>query len=325
MRMTKILLEVKGLKKYFPVKGGVFSRAVGWVRAVDGVDFHIGQGETFGLVGESGCGKTTLGRTILRLVEPTEGCVFFDGRNLAELSHDEMREVRREMQIVFQDPYSSLNPRMNVKGIIGEPLKTHTKLRGRKLEQKVLELLDLVGLEKGHMTRFPHEFSGGQRQRIGIARALALNPRFVVLDEPTSALDVSVQAKILNLLVELQRKLGLTYMFISHNLSVIDHMSDRVAVMYLGKIAEIGSVEQIFDQPQHPYTQALLAAIPTTEITVRKKETFLKGSVPSPENPPSGCRFHTRCTIAKPKCKMEEPQLLEIENGHLAACHFTNS
>jgi len=316
------LLKVEGLKKYFSVRGGIFARTKGWVRAVDGVDFHILEGETLGVVGESGCGKTTLGRTILRLVEPTEGKIIFKRKDIVKLGKEEMRTLRKDMQIVFQDPYWSLNPRMLVKDIISEPLDTHLKLGKAETKERVLELLELVGLSRDAMWRYPHEFSGGQKQRIGIARALATNPKFVVLDEPTSFLDVSVQAHILNLIKELQTKLDLTYLFISHNLGVIQHISDGIAVMYLGKMVETGLVDQIFNEPLHPYTQALLGAIPVPDPDVKMGEVILEGTIPSPENPPPGCRFNTRCSSATSVCKEKEPQLVEVGGGHTVACHL---
>ena len=318
----KELLKVEELKKYFPVRGGIFARTKGWVRAVDGVDFHICEGETMGVVGESGCGKTTLGRTILRLVEPTEGKIIFKGKDIVKLRKGEMRTLRKDMQIVFQDPYWSLNPRMLVKDIISEPLETHLKLEKAETKERVSELLELVGLSRDAMWRYPHEFSGGQKQRIGIARALATNPKFVVLDEPTSFLDVSVQAHILNLIKELQTKLDLTYLFISHNLGVIQHISDRIAVMYLGKMVETGLVDQIFNEPLHPYTQALLEAIPVPDPDVKMGEVILEGTIPSPENPPPGCRFNTRCSSATSICKQKEPQPVEVGGGHTVACHL---
>ncbi len=289
---------------------------------MDGVDFHIREGETLGVVGESGCGKTTLGRTILRLVEPTEGKIIFNGRDMVKLSGEEMRNLRKDMQIVFQDPYWSLNPRMLIKDTVSEPLQTHLKLGKAEIIERVSELLELVGLSRDAMWRYPHEFSGGQKQRIGIARALATNPKFVVLDEPTSFLDVSVQAHIINLIRELQDKLNLTYMFISHNLGVIQHISDRIAVMYVGKIVEVGSVDQIFNEPLHPYTRALLEAIPVPDPEVKMGEIILKGTVPSPENPPPGCRFNTRCPSVASICKEKEPQIVEVGRGHAVACHL---
>lgn len=320
--MQEALLEVKGLKKYFPIKKGVISRVVANVKAVDGVDFTVKKGETLGLVGESGCGKSTTGRAILRLLEPTEGEVYFEGKDVAKVSKQEMRELRREMQIIFQDPYASLNPRMTVGDIIGEAFDIHGLLKGKEREVKVLELLDVVGLRSQHIRRYPHEFSGGQRQRIGIARALAVNPKLVICDEPVSALDVSIQAQVINLMQELQERFGLTYMFIAHDLSVVKHISDRVAVMYLGKIVELAGKEKLYNSPKHPYTQALLSAIPVPDPEYKRERILLEGDVPSPVNPPSGCRFHTRCREAQPICREVVPEFKDIGDGHYCACHM---
>ena len=320
-QLTEALLEVKELKKHFPIQGGVVNRTVGYVYAVDGVTFDVRKGETLGLVGESGCGKTTVGRCVLRLLEPTKGEVLFENSDILRLKDEQMRKLRANMQIVFQDPYASLNPRWTIKDIVGEPLLVNKIVRGEGLRSRVLELLKRVGLSEDHMSRFAHEFSGGQRQRIGIARALALNPKFIVLDEPTSSLDVSVQAQTLNIIRSLQHDLGLTYLFISHNLSVIKHMSDRIAVMYLGKIVELAPKQELFKRQLHPYTQALFQAIPIPDPEIQRKRVILKGDVPSPVNPPKGCRFHPRCPIAIEKCSTVEPELEESEPGHFAACH----
>jgi len=321
------LVAVQGLKKHFPILGGLLRRQLATVYAVDGVDFEIFPGEIFSLVGESGCGKTTLGRTMLQLIPPTAGRVVFDGSELADVDPDEMRPLRRRMQIIFQDPFGSLNPRMPVSDIIGEGLLAQGITNRRERDRKTEDALEIVGLRREYTRRYPHEFSGGQRQRIGIARALALNPDFVVCDEPVSALDVSIQSQILNLLLDLRRDLNLTYLFITHNLSVVQYFSDRVAVMYLGKIAELGAVEELYKNPRHPYTVALLSAIPNPNPRVRRKRLVLRGDVPSPAAPPSGCRFHTRCwlwqRLGNPEnCVTEDPPLREVAPGHLAACHW---
>jgi len=317
-----LIVEAEDLKKYFPVRGGIFQKVVDYVKAVDGVSLGIKRNETVGLVGETGCGKTTLGRTILRLIEPTAGKIYFDGMDITSLDRKEMQKMRQRMQIVFQDPYSSLHPRKTVKEIVGEPLKIHFSLKDEEIKERVLEALLAVGMSEEHTYRYPHEFSGGQRQRVAIARALILRPKFLVLDEPTSALDVSVQAKVLKLLIDLQKGFNLTYLFISHNVSVVEYVSDRVAVMYLGKIVEIASREDIFRNPLHPYTLSLFSAIPIPDPRVRKKKILLKGEVPSPLNPPKGCRFTTRCPMAQPLCNKVEPKLLKTKEDHLVACHY---
>lgn len=316
------LLAVNGLKKYFPIRRGVLSRVAAYVKAVDDVSFTINKGETFGLVGESGCGKTTAGRAILRLIEPDAGRIHFDGADLLSLNTSELRRKRRDMQIIFQDPYASLNPRLTIRSIVGEPFAIHNISSGPEREDQVAALLKTVGLDPTVMNRYPHEFSGGQRQRIGIARALALRPKLIVADEPVSALDVSIQAQIINLLADLQSQFGLTYLFISHAIPVIEHISTLIGVMYLGKLVEVGTSEQICLDPKHPYTQALLSAVPIPDPAAKKQRIVLKGDVPTPINPPSGCRFHTRCPIAVDRCSIEEPPLRQIEAGRDVACHL---
>ena len=318
----KLLLEVKNLKTYYPVLGGILRRRVGWVKAVDDVSFSIRQGETLGLVGESGCGKTTVGRSIIRLLKPISGQVLFEGQDILKLPRDEMKKTRKNLQIIFQDPYGSLNPRMPVGDIIGEGLMVHG-MRSRKEREEVVQyFLKVVGLRPEYVRRYPHEFSGGQRQRIGIARALALRPKFVVGDEPVSALDVSIQSQVLNLLKDLQQEFGLTYLFIAHDLSVVEYISDRVGVMYLGKMVEVATAEDLYANPRMPYTQALLSAIPIPDPSVKKQRIVLQGDVPSPINPPSGCPFRTRCWLAQDICAAQTPPLREVAPNHWAACHF---
>ncbi len=318
------LVTVRGLKKYFPITSGLLQRHTGDVKAIDDIDFDIRRGETLGLVGESGSGKTTAGRVILRLADPTAGTITFAGREISTLTRSELRPLRKEMQIIFQDPYASLNPRMTVGDIVREPLTIHHLAGGKDAGRRVHELLAMVGLQPYHANRYPHEFSGGQRQRIGIARALAVNPKFIVADEPVSALDVSIQAQVINLLQDLQKQLDLTYLFIAHDLSVVRHISTRVAVMYVGKIIEIADRDRLYANPMHPYTQALLSAIPIPDPAIerRRKRIILTGDIPSPVNPPAGCRFHTRCPIAFERCSVEVPAFNEYESGHRTACHW---
>jgi oligopeptide transport system ATP-binding protein len=316
------LLEVQNLRKYFPVKKGVLSRTIGFVRAVDRVSFSIEQGETLGLVGESGCGKTTVGRSILRLIEPTSGQVRFNGQDLLSLDREALRRVRASLQIIFQDPFSSLNPRMNVGQIIAEPIKNHLEISSAETKDRVAHLMEKVGLHPEQMSRYPHEFSGGQRQRIGIARALALNPLLIICDEPVSALDVSIQAQVINLLAQLQEQMNLSYLFIAHDLSVVEHISNRVAVMYLGNIVELANDQELYRNPLHPYTQALLSAVPIPDPEVQKKRIILQGDVPSPLNPPPGCAFHPRCHKREDICSLKEPELQVLGEDHWVACHL---
>jgi oligopeptide transport system ATP-binding protein len=322
----EVMVSVRDLKKHFPIMKGVFRRQVGAVKAIDGISFEIYRGETLGLVGESGSGKSTTGRAILQLEPVTEGTILFEGTDLTQLHGEELRSVRPRMQMVFQDPHASLNPRMTVGTIIGEPLKEHNEAKGDERQMRVGELLSLVGLEPKHANRYPHEFSGGQRQRIGIARAIALNPDFIVCDEPIAALDVSIQAQVVNLLVNLQDVLGLTYLFISHDLSMIRHIADRVAVMYLGKIMELADVDTLYTDPKHPYTKALLSAVPVPDplVEAMRKRVILEGDIPSPANPPPGCVFNTRCPIAQERCRIEIPEFRELAPGRWVACHFAD-
>ena len=324
-----IILEVKDLKMYFPIRRGFLQQVVGHVKAVDGVSFSLREKEVLGLVGESGCGKTTVGRTVLRLYDPTSGEINYrrvngEWINIARIKQKTMKPLRREMRMIFQDPFSSLNPRLTVKDIISEPLEIHNVAHGKEAEHRVAELMKSVGLDPAYMRRYPHEFSGGQRQRIGLARTLSLNPRLVIADEPVSALDVSVQAQVLNVLQGLQAELGLTLIFVAHDLSVVEHISDRIAVMYVGKIVEMAETNELLGAPRHPYTEALLSAIPNTEPDIKAKRIKLQGEVPSPANPPSGCIFHPRCNYAKPECSQKIPELTEIEPGHFVSCYFAN-
>ena len=323
-KKDEILLQVEDLKMYFPITQGIiFQRRVGDIKAVDGISFFIRRGETLGLVGESGCGKSTTGRCILQLYRPTGGRVFFEGENLCEMRGEKLRRMRRKMQMIFQDPYASLNPRMTIGNIIGEPLEVHGIAKGKEKRERVQELLRLVGLNPYFINRYPHEFSGGQRQRVGVARALALNPSFIVCDEPVSSVDVSIQAQIVNLLEDLQAQFGLAYLFIAHDLSMVRHISDRVAVMYLGKIVELTDRDELYDNPLHPYTQALLSAvpIPDPEVEERRQRIILEGDVPSPANPPKGCNFNTRCPVVMDICKEQEPEFKEVSAEHWVACH----
>jgi len=328
-RKEEYLLEVKDLKQWFPIRQGFFQRISGYVKAVDGVSFFLRENEVLGLVGESGCGKTTTGRTILRLYDPTGGEIWYrrhngERINVAEISQKEMKPLRREMRMVFQDPFSSLNPRLTVKDIIGEPLLIHGVAKGREMEDRVAELMQAVGLDPNYMQRYPHEFSGGQRQRISLARTLSLSPRLIIADEPVSALDVSVQAQVLNLLQELQARLGLTLLFIAHDLSVVEHVSDRIGVMYVGKIAEIAETTELLENPLHPYTESLISAVPPADPDIRLDRIILEGDVPSPANPPPGCVFHPRCRYAQEICSEEEPELDEVVPDHFAKCHFAH-
>ncbi|MEC2055412.1 dipeptide ABC transporter ATP-binding protein [Peribacillus psychrosaccharolyticus] len=320
--MTQPLVKVDNLKMHFPIKGGMLGKTIGQVKAVDGVSFSINKGETLGLVGESGCGKSTTGRMLLRLLEPSEGKVYFEGQDITNLSASEMRKLRREMQMVFQDPFASLNPRHTVEKILEEPLIVHGMKDKKERKRRVKELLEVVGLSSYHAKRYPHQFSGGQRQRIGIARALAVNPKLIIADEPVSALDVSIQSQVLNLMQDLQKEFDLTYLFIAHDLGVVRHISDRVGVMYLGNMVEITESEKLYEKPLHPYTQALLSAVPIPDVTYQKERVVLQGDVPSPSNPPAGCPFHTRCPQAMEVCSSVKPVLQEYESGHYVACHL---